>query len=80
MPNLLRSLSLFNRETQKYRSMHQSRDKDKRIKAIEAILRSFSDNGGYPLVNILSELSHTEKGQFNAVFKKILEWRNELNQ
>ena len=56
------------------------RDKDKRIKAIEAILRSFSDNGGYPLVNILSELSHTEKGQFNAVFKKILEWRNELNQ
>ena len=24
MPNLLRSLSLFNRETQKYRSMHQS--------------------------------------------------------
>ena len=25
MPNLLRSLSLFNRETQKYRSMHQSR-------------------------------------------------------
>ena len=46
------------------------RDKDKRIKAIEAILRSFSDNGGYPLVNILSELSHTEKGQFNAVLRK----------
>ncbi len=56
------------------------RDKDKRIKAIEAILRSFSDNDDYPLVNILSELSHTEKRQFNAVFKKILEWRNELTQ
>lgn len=56
------------------------RDKDNRIKDTEAILRSFSDNGGYPLVNILSELSHTENRRFNAVFKKILEWRNELNQ
>ena len=27
MPNLLRSLSLFNRETQKYRSMHQSHER-----------------------------------------------------
>ena len=29
---------------------------------------------------ILFELSHTEKRQFNAVFKKILEWRDELNR
>ena len=53
---------------------------------IEAIFETISINSPisvndyYPLVNILSELSHTEKGQFNAVFKKIQEWRNELNR
>ena len=53
----------------------------------EAIFKTISINGhpisvndDYPLGNILSELSHTEKRQFNAVFKKILEWRNELNR
>lgn len=51
----------------------------------EAFFKTVSINGHpvsvndyYLLVNILFELSHTEKGQFNAVFKKILEWRNEL--
>ena len=39
-----------------------------------------SVNDDYPLGNILFELSHTEKEQFNAVFKKIQEWRNELNR
>lgn len=53
---------------------------------IKAIFETISINSPvsvddpYPLGNILSELSHTEKGQFNAVFKKILEWRNELNR
>ena len=53
---------------------------------IEAIFETISINSPisvndyYPLVNILFELSHTEKEQFNAVFKKILEWRNELTQ
>ena len=53
---------------------------------IEAIFETISINSPIsvnddcPLGNILSELSHTEKGQFNAVFKKILEWRNELNR
>ena len=56
-------------------------------KDIEAIFKMISINGHpvsvndyYPLVKILFELSHTEKRQFNAVFKKILEWRNELNR
>ena len=51
----------------------------------EAFFKTISINGHpvsvndyYLLVNILFKLSHTEKGQFNAVFKKILEWRNEL--
>ncbi len=39
-----------------------------------------SVNEDYPLGNILFELSHTENGWFNAVFKKIQEWRNELNR
>ena len=53
---------------------------------IEAIFETISINSPisvndpYPLGNILFELSHTEKEQFNAVFKKILEWRNELNR
>lgn len=54
------------------------------IKKIEAIFNKMihpvSVNDDYPLGNILSELSHTEKRQFNAVFKKIQEWRNELNR
>ena len=56
-------------------------------KDIEAIFETISINGHpvsvndyCPLVKILFELSHTEKRQFNAVFKKILEWRNELTQ
>ncbi len=58
-----------------------------RKKKIEAIFKMISINGHsvsvndeYPLINILLELSHTENRRFNAVFKKILEWRNELNQ
>ena len=53
---------------------------------IEAIFKTISINSpisandAYPLGNILFELSHTEKEQFNAVFKKIQEWRNELNR
>ena len=53
---------------------------------IEAIFEMISVNGpisvnnDYPLVNILLELSHTEKRRFNDVFKKIQEWRNELNR
>ena len=53
---------------------------------IEAIFETISTNSPisvndyYPLVNILFELSHTENRQFNAVFKKILEWRNGLNR
>ncbi len=53
---------------------------------IEAIFETISINSpisvndDYPLGNILFELSHTEKEQFNAVFKKIQEWRNELNR
>ena len=53
---------------------------------IEAIFETISINSPvsvndyYPLVNILFELSHTENRRFNAVFKKILEWRNELNR
>ena len=53
----------------------------------EAFFKTISINGHpvsvndyYLLVNILFKLSHTEKGQFNAVFKKILEWRNELKR
>ena len=41
---------------------------------------SVSVNDDYPLINTLFELSHTENRRFNAIFKKILEWRNELNQ
>lgn len=58
-----------------------------RKKKIEAIFKIISINGhsvsvndDYPLINILFELSHTENRRFNAVFKKILEWRNELTQ
>ncbi len=58
-----------------------------RKEKIEAIFKmvSINDhpisvNDDYPLGNILFDLSHTEKEQFNAVFKKILEWRNELNR
>ena len=53
---------------------------------IEAIFETISINSpisvndDYPLGNILFELSRTEKKQFNAVFKKIQEWRNELNR
>ena len=53
---------------------------------IEAIFKTISITSpisvddDYPLGNILSKLSHTEKEQFNAVFKKIQEWRNELNR
>lgn len=53
---------------------------------IEAIFKTIihgrpvSVNDYYPLGNILFELSHTENGRFNAVFKKILEWRSELNR
>ena len=56
-------------------------------KKIEAIFKMISINGHpvsvndyYPLVNILFELSHTENRRFSAVFKKILEWRDELNR
>ena len=53
---------------------------------IEAIFKTISINSpisvddDYPLGNILSELSHTKNRRFNAVFKKILEWRNELSR
>ena len=53
---------------------------------IEAIFKTISITSPisvddpYPLVKILFELSHTEKGRFNAVFKKILEWRDELSR
>ena len=53
---------------------------------IEAIFKTISINSPvsvndyYPLVKILFELSHTKNRQFNAVFKKIREWRNELNR
>ena len=54
------------------------------IKKIEAIFNKMihpvSVNDDYPLGNILFELSHTENRRFSAVFKKILEWRNELNR
>ncbi len=61
------------------------RDKDKRIKATDAIMRSVCDGkdplvSNDTLVSILSKLSNTKKGQFNAVFKKILEWRKELRK
>ena len=58
----------------------------KRKEKIEAIFKMISNGHSvsvsdpYPLSNILFELSHTEKGQFNAVFKKILEWRDELSR
>lgn len=53
---------------------------------IEAIFETISINSPvsvndyYPLVKILSELSHTKNRRFNAVFKKILEWRDELSR
>lgn len=64
-------------------SLDKNRSHKEKIEAIFetiSINSPISVNDYYPLVNILFELSHTEKEQFNAVFKKILEWRNELNR
>ena len=53
---------------------------------IEAIFKTISITSpisvddDYPLGNILPELSHTKNRRFNAVFKKILEWRDELSR
>ena len=43
MPNLLRSLSLFNRETQKYRSMHQSRTTEGTYTLLVQSVRSYEE-------------------------------------
>ena len=54
MPNLLRSLSLFNRETQKYRSMHQSPEKWIKGKRISEILAAQIDE----IVNAVNALAY----------------------